>query len=62
LQKEASLGRHAETVAQALFPDEVLQERVHGAAYYLARYGVELAETLTNQAENTCPGHTAIRL
>ena len=62
LQKEASLGRHAETVAQALFPDEVLQERVHGAAYYLARYGLELAETLSAQAENTCPGHTAITL
>jgi len=39
-----------------------LQERVHGAAYYLARYGLELAETLSAQAENTCPGHTAITL
>jgi bacillithiol biosynthesis cysteine-adding enzyme BshC len=62
LQKEASLGRHAETISQALFPDETLQERVHGAAFYFARHGLELAETLSAQAENTCPGHTAIRL
>jgi bacillithiol biosynthesis cysteine-adding enzyme BshC len=62
LQKEASLSRHAETISQALFPGEILQERVHGAAYYFARYGSELAETLSVQAENTCPGHTAIWL
>jgi bacillithiol biosynthesis cysteine-adding enzyme BshC len=62
LQKESSLTRHADTISQALFPDEVLQERVHGAASYFARYGLELAETLTTQAENTCPGHTAITL
>ena len=62
LQKEASLSRHAESISQALFPGGVLQERVHGAAYYFARYGVELAETLCAQAGNGCAGHTAIWL
>ena len=62
LQKEASLSRHAESISQALFPGGVLQERVHGAAYYFARYGVELAETLCAQAGNGCGGHTAIWL
>ncbi len=62
LQKEASLTRHAETICNALFPDGVLQERVHGAACYFARHGLELAETLTMQSENTCPGHTALWL
>ena len=62
LQKEASLTRHAETLVQALIPGGVLQERVHGAAYYLARHGLDLAETLTAQAEDPCPGHKAIRL
>jgi hypothetical protein len=38
------------------------QERVHGAAYYLARYGSSLIETLITQAENGCPGHAAIWL
>jgi hypothetical protein len=42
-----------------------LQERVHGAAYYFARYGFELAEELVAQAAvaaETCPGHTAMWL
>jgi len=60
LQKEASLTRHAETLTNALFPEGTLQERVHGAAYYLARHGVELTERICEQAENTCPGHTAL--
>ena len=62
LQKEASLSRHAESISQALFPGGVLQERVHGAAYYFARYGVELAEVLCAQAGSECRGHTAIWL
>ena len=62
LQKEASLTRHAESLCQALFPDGVLQERIHGAAYYFARHGLELAEALCTQAGNSCAGHSAIWL
>lgn len=62
LQKEASLGRHAQAIHRALFPDGTLQERVHGAAYYFARYGLELAEELVKQAEDPCPGHRALWL
>ena len=62
LQREATLGRQAEAISLALYPGGVLQERVCGAAYYLARYGFELAEELAAQAANTCPGHTAIWL
>ena len=62
LQREASLTRHAEAISQSLFPGGVMQERVHGAAYYFARYGLQLAETLTAQAANPCPGHTALWL
>jgi uncharacterized protein YllA (UPF0747 family) len=62
LQREASLGRHADAVCQALYPGGALQERVHGAAFYFARYGFELAEELTAQAANPCPGHTALWL
>jgi hypothetical protein len=39
-----------------------LQERLHGAAYYFARYGFGLAEELTAQAANCSPGHAAIWL
>ncbi len=62
VQREASLGRHAETIASALYPGGVLQERLHGAAYYFARYGFALAEELIAQAANPCPGHTALWL
>jgi bacillithiol biosynthesis cysteine-adding enzyme BshC len=62
LQREASLARHAEAISQALYPDGVLQERLHGAAYYFARYGFELAETMTGLATDSCPGHKALWL
>ncbi|MGH9600241.1 MAG: bacillithiol biosynthesis protein BshC, partial [Terracidiphilus sp.] len=62
LEREASLARQAETICQAIFPGGAMQERVHGAAYYFARYGFELAETLTAQAGSACPGHTALWL
>jgi bacillithiol biosynthesis cysteine-adding enzyme BshC len=62
LQREATLGRHAEAIGQALFPGGALQERVHGAAYYLARYGFELTSEITAQAAHSCPGHTVIGL
>ncbi len=62
LQREASLGRHAGAISQALYPSGALQERLLGAAYFFARYGQELAEELTVQAENSCPGHMAVWL
>jgi bacillithiol biosynthesis cysteine-adding enzyme BshC len=62
LQREASLRKHAQILSQALFPGGVMQERVHAAAHYFARYGLDLAETLSTHAESTCPGHTALWL
>jgi len=60
LQREAQLRRHAEAISLALYPGGVLQERVHGAAYYFARYGFELTGEMTARAVNA--GHTAIWL
>jgi uncharacterized protein YllA (UPF0747 family) len=62
MQREVSLGRHAEAIRQSLYPAGGLQERLHGAAFYFARYGFELAEDLVAQAANPCPGHTALWL
>jgi bacillithiol biosynthesis cysteine-adding enzyme BshC len=50
LEKEASLGRHAQAMLQALYPEGHLQERVIGAPYFLARYGFELAEDFVELA------------
>jgi uncharacterized protein YllA (UPF0747 family) len=61
-QREASLTKHAETIINAIAPEGSLQERVHGAAFYFGRYGLDLAETLTQHAENPCPGHRVVSL
>ena len=63
VQKEESLKRHAEAICRSLYPGGVLQERVHGAAFYFARYGFDLAERLVVQAmESTCNGHATVWL
>jgi len=62
LAREAALTRHAEAISQALYPGGGLQERLHGTAYYFARYGFGLAEELTAQAANLCPGHMELWL
>jgi bacillithiol synthase len=62
LQKEESLARHAEAITLALYPEGTLQERVHGAAYYFARYGTDLAGLFATTAEKLCPGHAVVQL
>jgi bacillithiol biosynthesis cysteine-adding enzyme BshC len=62
LQKEASLSRHAQAITQALHPHGGLQERLIGAAYFLARYGNGLVDELVREAGDGCPGHKLIRL
>jgi bacillithiol biosynthesis cysteine-adding enzyme BshC len=62
LQREGSLARQAEAITRAIYPDGTLQERLHGAAYYFARYGFELAEQLAITAEKLCPGHAVLWL
>jgi bacillithiol biosynthesis cysteine-adding enzyme BshC len=60
LQREASLRRHADALALALFPDGHLQERLIGAAWFLSRYGEGLASLLVEHAAQECPGHKGI--
>ena len=62
LQRETSLRRHADALALALFPDQHLQERLIGAAWFLSRYGDGLASLLVEHAAQECPGHKAILL
>ncbi len=62
LQKESSLGRHAQALTQALHPHHGTQEREIGAAFFLARYGQSLVDELVREAADACPGHKLIRL
>lgn len=61
LQREESLGRHAEAVKNALYPHGGLQERLIGAAYFLARYGEPLVDAMVAAGAGG-PGHVEIRL
>ncbi len=62
LQQDESLRRHADALKLSLFPERHPQERRIGGAYYLARYGEELASLLVGAADSLCPGHKAIWL
>jgi bacillithiol synthase len=62
LQAEGSLRRHVDALYLALFPDQHPQERIVGAAAFLARYGDELIPQLVESAAQECPGHRAIYL
>jgi bacillithiol biosynthesis cysteine-adding enzyme BshC len=60
VQKEASLARHAQALHRALNPQGHLQERVHGAAWYLARHGFEMVEEMVQSAASGCTGHATL--
>jgi bacillithiol biosynthesis cysteine-adding enzyme BshC len=62
LQREETLGRHAQQLITALFPEGTLQERVHGAASSYARHGFELNEKICQLAADAAPGHSVMWL
>ncbi len=62
LQTETSLRRHVDALYLNLFPDQHPQERIIGAAAFLARYGDSLIPQLIEHAAQECPGHKAIFL
>ena len=55
LQREASLARHADAITTGALSRGGLQERVHGAAWYFARHGFELAEELVTRGREDVP-------
>ena len=62
LSKEDALRRRAQAITNALLPGGVLQERVHGAAWYFAHHGLQLAETIATHAASNCNGHMLVWL
>jgi bacillithiol biosynthesis cysteine-adding enzyme BshC len=62
VQKEASLGKHAAAMVNALLPEGHLQERVLAGVWFLARYGEGLPGLLVEHAGQECPGHRVIFL
>ena len=56
------VGRHAESLSQALYPGKGLQERSLGAIYLVARYGTELLKTLYDAIPPDCLEHQVVEL
>jgi len=62
VQKENSLAKHSAQMVLHLYPQQTLQERVVGGAFFVARYGDGLAQLLVEQAGDVCGGHKVILL
>jgi bacillithiol biosynthesis cysteine-adding enzyme BshC len=61
-QKSELVGRHAETLSHALYPDKALQERGVGGLYFLARYGQDLLRQLHDAIQPDCHDHQIVEL
>jgi bacillithiol biosynthesis cysteine-adding enzyme BshC len=62
LRQSEILGRHAELLSNALYPDKVLQEREIGGVYFVARHGTELLRNLHDTLQTHCLDHQIISL
>jgi bacillithiol synthase len=62
LQKGEVVGRHVETLTQALFPGKGLQERGIGGLYFLARYGLDFLRQLHDTIQLDCHDHQILEL
>ncbi len=56
------IARHAEALANSLFPNKTLQEREIAGIYFVARYGVELLQRIYDNVHTDCLDHQIIQL
>jgi bacillithiol biosynthesis cysteine-adding enzyme BshC len=56
------IARHSEHLNSALFPHKQMQERVITGSSFLARYGLDLLQTLYASTERECPDHQVVHL
>jgi bacillithiol synthase len=61
-QKKEVVGRHAETITHALYPEKGLQERAVGGLYFVARYGRELLHQLYDCMQTDCHDHQILQI
>ncbi|MGO8797387.1 MAG: bacillithiol biosynthesis cysteine-adding enzyme BshC [Candidatus Sulfotelmatobacter sp.] len=62
LRRSEVVGRHAESLSQALYPQNALQERGIGGMYFVARYGTELVESIHESLRTDCNDHQILEL
>ncbi len=62
LRQSEVVGRHAEALSNALYPDKTLQEREYAGVYFLARHGKELLHGLLDTIHPDCLDHQLVTL
>jgi uncharacterized protein YllA (UPF0747 family) len=62
LKRSDVVSRHAEALSDALYPNGALQERGIAAAYYVARHGIELLNSLHDSMRTDCLDHQILEL
>jgi bacillithiol synthase len=62
LRQAEVLGRHAQLLSNALFPNKILQEREISGIYFLARYGTGLLRDLYECIHPECVDHQVIAI
>jgi bacillithiol biosynthesis cysteine-adding enzyme BshC len=62
LRRSEVVGRHAQALTQALYPEGELQERGIGGVYFVARHGVELLRGIYGAILSDCHDHQILEL
>jgi bacillithiol biosynthesis cysteine-adding enzyme BshC len=62
LRQAEILGRHADLLSNAVFPNKTLQEREVAGIYFMARYGNPLLQELCDTIRPDCLDHQVISL
>lgn len=60
LQRNEVIGRHADALSHALFPNKILQEREIAGVSFVARYGPRLLTTVYEKIHTDCHDHQLI--
>ncbi len=62
LRRSEVIGRHAQALGQALYPDGELQERGVAGVYFVARHGTELLRGIYDAMAPDCHDHQILEL
>jgi bacillithiol biosynthesis cysteine-adding enzyme BshC len=62
LRRSGVVSRHAQALSQALYPENALQERGVAGAYFVARHGTELLQSIHDTMRTDCHDHQILEL
>lgn len=62
LRRSEVVTRHAQALSQALYPEDALQERGVAGAYFVARHGTELLQSIHDTMRTDCHDHQILEL